>query len=182
MWKVDADIHNPKDYEQMPCYPAEQVLKQLIKDIYELNYIPWPDGHGMLNNKPRFNRFDHQLEQYVEFTMSETELIAYANEPNRNKDSSHYEVESKIRDQWNEMRAIKYIYQRNGWPNEFDGGTCLASLEEFAEKKLEIERRISRVNPMPMHGLIPEELPLRKELEMFLMEAAGPLAIRPSSG
>ena len=182
MWKLDADINNPKDYEQLPFYPAEQVLKQLIEDIYELNYIPWPDGHDILNNKPHFNCFDHQLNKYVEYTMSEAELIAYANGPNWNKDSSGLEVESKRRDQWNEMRAIKYIYQRNGWPNEFDGDKCLADLEEFEQKKEEIERRISIANPMPMDGLKPEELPLRKELEMFLMEAAGPLAIRPSSG
>jgi hypothetical protein len=58
----------------------------------------------------------------------------------------------------------------------------LADLEGVQNKKEEIERRISKVNPMPMDGLIPEELSLRKELEVFLMEAAGPLAIRSSSG
>jgi hypothetical protein len=180
MWKLEATFNNPKDYEELPFYPAEQTMKQLIKDIYELNYIPWPDGYNILNNKPCFQRFDHQLNRYVEFTMSEAELIAYVNETNWNKDSIGLEVESKRRDQWNEVRAIKYIYQRNGWPNEFDGDKCLADLEEFDQKKEEIQGRISRVNPMPMDGLIPEELPLRKELEMFLIEAAGPLAIRPS--
>jgi hypothetical protein len=76
MWKVDADLYIPKDYQQMPFQPAEQVLKQLIEDLYELNYVPWPDGHAILNNKLHFKRFDHQLKRYVEFTMSEAELIA----------------------------------------------------------------------------------------------------------
>jgi hypothetical protein len=78
------------------------------------------------------------------------------------------------------LRAIKYIYQRNGWPEEFDGNRFLAGLEEFTEKKEEIEGRIRISNPMPMHGLEPEERPLKKELEIFLMEAAGAMAIRPA--
>jgi hypothetical protein len=143
----------------MPFQPVEQVLKQLIEDLYEFNYVPGLDGHDIMNGKASFKHYDHQLKEWVEFTMSEAELIAYVNKPNWNKDSSGLEVESKRRDEFNEIRAIKYIYQRNGWPNEFDGDRCFADFQEFQRKKADIETRISRVNPMPIDGLIPEELP-----------------------
>ena len=181
MWKVDTGLYIPKDYQKMPFQPAEQVLKQLIEDLYKLNYVPGLDGYYILDGKGSFKRYDRQLKDWVEFTMSEAELIAYVNEPNWNKDSRGVQVESKRRDEFNEIRAIKHIYQQNGWPNEFNGDECIADFQEFQRKKEDIETRISRVNPMPMDGLLPEELPLRKELEIFLMEAAGPLALRPCS-
>jgi hypothetical protein len=182
VWKVDEGLENPRNYEQMPCYPAEQVLKQLLKDFYELNYVLLPEGHFILNYRPSNKRYDHKFKNYVEFTISEAEMIAFANEPIQDKDSIGFEVESRKRDELNVVRAFKYIYQRNGWPNEFNGDRCLADLEEFERKMEEIRTRISGVNLFPMHGLIPEELPLRKEFEMFLIEAAGPLAIKPPGG
>jgi hypothetical protein len=66
--------------------------------------------------------------------MSEAEMIAFANEPIQDKDSIGFEVESRKRDELNEVRAFKYIYQQNGWPDEFNGNRCLADLEEFERK------------------------------------------------
>jgi len=167
----------------MPPKPAELVLKQLIKDFYELNLIPGLDGHYIVRSNASFTRYDHQLQKWIDFTMSETELLEYVNEPNWNKDSSHYEVESRRRDEFNELRAYKFIYQRNGWPDEYDGDKCKADFLDFLKKKGDIQRQIRelRVYPMSMDYLIPEELPLRKKLELFLVEAAGPLALRPFS-
>jgi hypothetical protein len=146
-----------------------------VKNLHDLKYLP-ERMNLIVQHVPEFDITTGNGKE-----PSQADLIAYSNpEDWRTRLPSR---EDWQRNELNYFRAIRNLYQKFGWPNQFDREGFLSVVDDFRKRVDDYDRRLKRSNPnafWPVPDVIftPEEMEMRKEKDDFLQETAGPLAIR----
>jgi hypothetical protein len=167
------------EYKKQPWHPAELIMGNWVKNLYDLVYIATPSSSDVEAQHPV------EIDETTgdQKPMSDAMLLswAYADWPvDQLPRQSHHRVGLQ------RIRAIRNIYFSHGWPDQFDRDACMKALKRFCKHFDELEDTIRRVTPMEASLIYgsPIALPLeavqaRKELDEFLIIAAGPLALCP---
>jgi hypothetical protein len=164
---------NLPNYQTLESYPAQLVMNNWIKNLFDLIYLP---EYGKIELQPVS---EIEVKSGERKAPSQAELIAYANP--RDLSTHIFKSEDYARNQLNYFRAKRNLYYKFGWPNSFDRDGFLTALLDFRKRVKEYDQRIKRINPRALWPMAAkfsaEELSIKRRKDDFLQETAGQLAI-----
>jgi len=152
-------------------------MNNWVQNLHDLIYAPWPFGeYGSLYVQSGPQEFDPRTGD--RHSVTDLDMTTWANEPNWNIGLATREAAR--RNNVNFICAIRNMYQQYGWPGHFQENEFSAALQQFHDRKEQLDDEVHKANPMAGDSTEPhpDEVEPRKQRMEFLVGAAGQLAIK----
>lgn len=158
-------------------FPIETVMRNWVRNLYDLKYTPNRLGGWTIETRV-LPEVDCRNGEGLHYTPSEMSAYFWDG-PTWYTYTMYMPTERRI--EANRVMSMRKIYKTYGWPDEFDKEACWQAMEQFDEKRSDLEREVHKAMPLSFHDDPPPwpatEAP-RAVLEAFLEETAGDFAIK----